>query len=77
MKVSTHFAKQKDGYVSNTIADRIVSDWLTDNGLLILATVVELEQLACTQGEYHALIIFLEVVVHLRGNQSSEFTFRE
>ena len=77
IKVSTHLAEKRHRHVSNTDVDNIVADWLTDNSLLVLATVVKLEQLACTQSKNHALIIFLEVVVHLRGNQSSEFTFRE
>lgn len=51
--------------------------WLTDDGLLVFATVVKLEQLACAQSKDHALIIFLKMIVYLRGNQGSKFPLRE
>jgi hypothetical protein len=79
MKVSTHFAIYRRAMVSNPSNRPLRREFarLTDNGLLVLATVVELEQLSCAQGEDHALIIFLQVIIYLGGNQSSQSALRE
>lgn len=76
MKVSTHLAVASKLCQRQAICQGIISK-LTDDGLLILAAVVELEQLASTQRKDHTLIIFLKVVVYLRGNQGSQLSFRE
>lgn len=79
MKVSTHFAAQKREGKSVTQYKCILRIFamLTDDGFLVLATVVKLEQLARTQSKDHALVIFLQVIVHLRGDESRELPFRE
>ena len=41
---------------------------LTDYCLLELATIIQLKQLSRSESEYHALIIFLEMVINLCGD---------
>jgi hypothetical protein len=69
MKESTHFAVETHPIVSR-LTTRPVDDTrqLTDNGLLVLATTVELEQLPRAQSQHHALVIFLQVIIYLRSD---------
>jgi hypothetical protein len=69
MKVSTHLAGKRHPIVSRLATKSVDgTKQLTDNGLLVLATTVQLEQLARTQCQNHTLIIFLQVVIYLRSN---------
>lgn len=45
----------------------------TEYRLLKFPRMVEVEELASSKSEHHALIVFLELVVHLSSYQSSKF----
>lgn len=38
---------------------------------------MDVKELACTQREYHALVVFLQLVVYLRRNKRREFSLWE
>lgn len=67
MKVSTHFAVLNQ-VLTTEIQDDGDGSQLTNDGLLIFAAVLQLEQLSSAQSKDHALIIFLQMIVYLRSN---------
>lgn len=75
MKVSTHFAGTDAEMSAKSPHTSYGFSKLTDDSLLVFAAVVKLEQLASAQGEDHTLIIFLEMIIYLRGDQSRQFSF--
>lgn len=49
----------------------------TNNCLFELASLVEVEELAGTKGEDHALVVFLQLIVDLGGYKSGELAVGE
>lgn len=76
MKVSTHLAKARLDEKPPS-SHSIVWNIRTNNSLLKFATVVKVEQFPSAQCKNHALMVFLEVVVDLGGDQSGKFAFGE
>lgn len=76
MKVSTHLAGKK--YPGQQCNLYIPETWRpTDYRLLELATVIQFEQLSRTQSEHHTLVVFLEMIIDLCGDQGGKTTFGE
>lgn len=49
----------------------------TNNGLLKLALMIQTEELASAEGEDHALVVLLQLVVDLGRHQCGELAVRE
>ena len=50
---------------------------LRNDGLLEFAFIVQFEKIACPERKGHTLIVFLQMIVHLRQHQGCQLSFRE
>lgn len=75
MYVSMHLAVVK--CQSRTPFDSIPIFPHTNDGILKLAGLVQVEELASAEGEYHALIVFLQLIIDLCSQKRSQLAVRE
>ena len=55
----------------------VVVNTLRDDGLFKLARIVKLEEVTRSQSEKHALVVGLQVEIHLGENEGSQLAFGE